>query len=462
MEFTEYIGSLKHKRIAVIGAGVSNLPLIETLCRAGHDVTVCDKRTQVEMGEQGEAFARQGAKLHLGCGYLEGLDGFDIIFRTPGLLPLNPYLKQASDKGVEVTSEMEVFFQLCPCKTVAITGSDGKTTTSTVIAELLRAAGKAVHLGGNIGHPLLCDIPQMTKEDICVLELSSFQLHSMYCKPDISVITNVSPNHLDVHPDYEDYQNAKKSVYLHQDDACRLVVNADNDITDAFGKEASSQVYRFSRRGPVTRGAYYADGKIWFADGGAAHAVISIDEIKIPGMHNVENYMAALCAVSGMVDDETFRQVARTFAGVEHRLELIRELRGVKYINDSIASSPTRAIAGLRSFKPTDRLVLIVGGHDKNVPFDELGDEICQRCKALFICGETAEKISAAVRNSEFYTPDFPMFIHEDWTENVLAASRFAQAGDTVLLSPACSSFDFFKNFAQRGDLFRDIVMRLT
>lgn len=462
MNFTEYIKSLHDKKIAVIGAGVSNMPLIETLCRAGHDVTVCDKRTREEMGDEGDSLRKQGAKLELGSGYLEHLDGYDLIFRTPGLLPLNPYLQKAVRNGVEITSEMEVFFKLCPCKTVAITGSDGKTTTSTVISELLKAAGKTVHLGGNIGHPLLCDIPNMTAEDICVLELSSFQLHSMYCKPDIAVITNVSPNHLDVHPDYEDYQNAKKSVYLHQDAACRLVVNADNEITNAFGDEARSQVYRFSRQGSVSHGAYYRDGKIFFADGGVVREVISVDEIKIPGMHNVENYMAALCAVQGIVDDATFCSVARTFSGVAHRLELIRELHGVKYINDSIASSPTRAIAGLRSFKPTDRLILIVGGHDKNIPFEELGDEICRRCKAVFICGETAEKIAKAVYASKDYTPEFPVFINEDWTENVLAASKFAVPGDTVLLSPACSSFDFFKNFAQRGDLFRKIVMELA
>lgn len=462
MNFTEYIKSLHDKKIAVIGAGVSNMPLIEILCREGHDVTVCDKRTQEEMGDEGDSLRKQGAKLELGSGYLEHLDGYDLIFRTPGLLPLNPYLQKAVRNGVEITSEMEVFFKLCPCKTVAITGSDGKTTTSTVISELLKTAGKTVHLGGNIGHPLLCDIPNMTADDICVLELSSFQLHSMYCKPDIAVITNVSPNHLDVHPDYEDYQNAKKSVYLHQDAACRLVVNADNEITNAFGDEAHSQVYRFSRQGSVSYGAYYRDGKIFFADGGVVREVISVDEIKIPGMHNVENYMAALCAVQGIVDDATFCSVARTFSGVAHRLELIRELHGVKYINDSIASSPTRAIAGLRSFKPTDRLILIVGGHDKNIPFEELGDEICRRCKAVFICGETAEKIVKAVYASKYYTPEFPVFINEDWTENVLAASKFAVPGDTVLLSPACSSFDFFKNFAQRGDLFRKIVMELA
>ena len=461
MEFQEYIDGLQGRKIAVIGAGVSNLPLIELLCNNGDDVTVCDKRTAEAMGTLADQLTGQGAKLHLGEDYLEGLDRFDLVFRTPGLLPLNEHLQAAAAKGVEITSEMEVFFRLCPCKTIAITGSDGKTTTSTVIAELLRASGKTVHLGGNIGHPLLCDIPKMTTDDICVLELSSFQLHSMTCKPNVSVITNVSPNHLDVHPDYEDYQNAKKSVYRYQDENDRLVVNADNTITDAFGNEAPSQVYRFSRQGRVARGAYYADGAIWFSDGGETKKVIDIDEIKIPGMHNVENYMAAYCATAGMITDDTFRQVARTFSGVRHRLELIRELRGVRYINDSIASSPTRAIAGLRSFKPDDHLVLIVGGHDKHVPFDELGDEICQRCKALFICGETADKIAAAVKGSRYYTPEFPMFINGDWTENVLAASRFAQPGDTVLLSPACSSFDFFKNFAERGELFRKIVLEL-
>ena len=461
MNFSEYLESLQGKKIVVIGAGVSNLPWIELLCGMKYDVTVCDKRTEETMGELYGKLTGMGAKLQLGETYLEHLEPCDVIYRTPGLLPLNSYLQAAMAHGVTVTSEMEVFFRLCPCKTIAITGSDGKTTTSTVISELLKASGKTVHLGGNIGRPLLCDIPKMSADDVCVLELSSFQLHSMTCKPNVAVVTNVSPNHLDVHPDFEDYKNAKKSVFRLQDAGDRLVVNGDNAITDRFGDEAKSQVYRFSRQKPVQRGAYYKDGKIWFTDGKTTRELIDIDEIKIPGMHNVENYMAAYCAVEGLVSDETFRQVARTFGGVEHRLELIRELHGVKYINDSIASSPTRALAGLRSFKPEERLILIVGGHDKHVPFDELAEEICTRCKALFICGETAEKIADAVKHAPGYTENFPMFVNEDWTENVLAASRFAQPGDTVLLSPACSSFDFFPNFMARGNLFRKIVMEL-
>ena len=455
MNFYEYIDSLNKKRIAVIGAGVSNQPLIALLCDHGCNVTVCDQRSEEDMGELAVRLTEQGVQLHLGASYLEELDGFDMIFRTPGLLPLNPALLKAKDAGVYITSEMELFFRFCPCKTIAITGSDGKTTTSSVIAELLRASGKTVHLGGNIGRPLLCDIPNMTKDDICVLELSSFQLHSMYCKPDVAVVTNVSPNHLDVHPDFEDYIVSKKSVFLQQDENCRLVVNADNEITNSFVAEAKAEVLRFSRNSVLADGVYYTDGKIMRGD----EVVVYTDEIRIPGMHNVENYMAAYCAVSGMVDDEVFRTVARDFSGVQHRLELIRTHKGVKYINDSIASSPTRAVAGLRSFKDTDSVILIAGGHDKHVPFDEMADEVCKRCKALFLCGESALAIEAAVKASAFYTDAFPMFVYENWTENVLEAAKYAVEGDTVLLSPACSSFDFFKNFAERGNLFRKIVM---
>lgn len=458
MNFYEYIDSLNSKKIAVIGAGVSNQPLIALLCEHGCYVTVCDQRTEADMGALAEQLKQQGAVLQLGPAYLEGLDAFDLIFRTPGLLPLNEQLQKAKGAGVEITSEMELFFRFCPCKTVAITGSDGKTTTSSIIAELLRASGMTVHLGGNIGRPLLCDIPEMKETDICVLELSSFQLHSMYCKPDVAVVTNVSPNHLDVHPDFEDYTVSKKNIFLQQDEGCLLVLNGDNEITDGFSADAKARVLKFSRQHQVAEGVYYADGKIWRTDG---EPVIDIEEIKIPGMHNVENYMAAYCAVGTLVGEEIFREVARTFGGVQHRLELIREHNGVKYINDSIASSPTRAVAGLRSFKPNDRIILIAGGHDKHVPFDEMADEVCKRCKALFLCGESAEAIAKAVRASVYYTDAFPMMIYENWTENVWAASAYAQTGDIVLLSPACSSFDFFKNFAERGNLFRKIVMEL-
>ena len=458
MNFFEYIDSLSAKRIAVIGAGVSNQPLIGLLCDHGCSVTVCDMRSEADMGELAVDLKARGCALQLGQDYLANLDRFDLIFRTPGLLPLNENLVRAKNAGVEITSEMELFFKFCPCKIVAITGSDGKTTTSSIIAELLRASGKTVHLGGNIGRPLLCDIPHMKETDVCVLELSSFQLHSMYCKPDIAVVTNVSPNHLDVHPDFEDYTVSKKNIFLQQDENCLLVVNGDNEITDAFSSEAKSKVLKFSRKKKIDCGVYYENGSI-FRDNG--DKIIDIEEIKIPGMHNVENYMAAYCAVSGLVDDCVFCDVARTFSGVQHRLELIREHKGVKYINDSIASSPTRAVAGLRSFKESESIILIAGGHDKHVPFDEMADEVCQRCKALFLCGESSEAIAAAVRNSKDYTEAFPMFINENWTENVLAASEYAVCGDTVLLSPACSSFDFFKNFAERGNLFRKIVMEL-
>ena len=459
MEFQEYIDGLRGRKIAVIGAGVSNLPLIELLCNNGDDVTVCDKRTAEAMGTLADQLTGQGAKLHLGEDYLEGLDRFDLVFRTPGLLPLNEHLQAAAAKGVEITSEMEVFFRLCPCKTIAITGSDGKTTTSTVIAELLRASGKTVHLGGNIGHPLLCDIPKMTTDDICVLELSSFQLHSMTCKPNVSVITNVSPNHLDVHPDYEDYQNAKKSVYRYQDENDRLVVNADNTITDAFGNEAPSQVYRFSRQGRVARGAYYADGAIWFSDGGETKKVIDIDEIKIPGMHNVENYLTAIAAVWGEVPVEVIHNIAKNFGGVEHRIELVRELDGVKWYNDSIATSPTRTIAGLSCFD--QKVILIGGGYDKHIPYEPLAPHLIDKVKLLILSGPTAPKIAAALQNDPNYNGEPEVIFVNSMEEAVATAYGYAEEGDIVTLSPASASFDLYPNFEVRGKHYKELVGKL-
>lgn len=450
MTLDEYIDSLRAKRIAVVGAGVSNLPLVSLLRSRGCDVTVCDKRTAEELGTLYGKLRDCDVKLRLGGEYLKGLD-FDVVFRTPGLHPM--FLEDARRRGAVITSEMEAFFALCPCKTIAVTGSDGKTTTSTLISELLTLGGYRVHLGGNIGRPLLCEVPDMKPEDVAVLELSSFQLHSMVCRPDVAVVTNISPNHLDVHPSLEDYIAAKKNVFLGQQSGDRLVLNRDNEITAAFAKEAKADILWFSRRERVEPGYYCADGAVW--RGG--ERVVGTEEILLPGVHNIENLMAAFAAVDGMVDLGVCREVARTFGGVEHRLELVRELHGVKFYNDSIASSPTRTIAGLRSFR--QKVILIAGGHDKNIPFDGLAEEITGRVKALFLTGETAKKIEKAVLAAPDYDADaLPVRVIGDFREAVLAAAASAAPGDVVILSPACSSFDKFKNFVERGDTFKKIV----
>ena len=453
MTLETYIEQLKGKRIAVVGVGVSNLPLLRLLARSGLDVTACDKSSAEELGDAYEELSGMGVRFQLGKTYLDHLD-FDVVFRTPGLHP--DKLKGAVRPDTVITSEMEAFFAVCSCRIIAITGSDGKTTTSTLIAKLLTEEGYTVHLGGNIGKPLLCESPSYSPEDVAVLELSSFQLHSMRCRPDVAVITNLSPNHLDVHPTFEDYANAKKNIFLLQGKDCRLVLNLDNAYTAACAAEAVSEVIWFSRERVPEHGYSYHDGAIYRGD----ERFLEGKDILIPGMHNVENYMAAFAATDGLVSPETCRKIATTFGGVEHRIELIRTLRGVRYYNDSIASSPTRTIAGLRSFD--QKLILIAGGHDKLVPFDLLAQEIIQRVKALFLVGETAEKIRDAVLAAPGYSAEaLPVTVLDDFKETVLAASAYAKEGDVVILSPACSSFDRFKNFAERGNTFRKIVEEL-
>ncbi|MEG0875977.1 MAG: UDP-N-acetylmuramoyl-L-alanine--D-glutamate ligase [Oscillospiraceae bacterium] len=460
MTFDNYLSSLLGKTIAVVGFGISNAPLTELLLSRGCDVTVCDKRTEEQFSEDAAALRQKGAKLRLGENYLKNLHE-DVIFRTPGLHPFTPELQAALAEGSTLTSEMEAFFSVCPCRTIAVTGSDGKTTTSTIIANILKEAGHKVFLGGNIGTPLLSRVPEMQPQDFAVLELSSFQLHSMKCKPNVAVITNISPNHLDVHPSIEDYVDAKRSIFKMQDAGDRLVLNADDPYTPSFAAEAKSDIHYFSRTHSVQSGSFCVDELLYSARNYEVQELMPAAVILVPGAHNIDNYMAAYAATDGFINDSAFRKVAKTFPGVPHRIELIRQLRGVKYYNDSIASSPTRTIAGLRCFTKV-RPILIAGGHDKHIPFDKLGQEIVDRVKALYLTGETAERIRAAVLETPGYNRNtLPIYVIDDFTEAVLAASNSATDGDVVMLSPACSSFDKFKNFVERGNTFRSIVLGL-
>lgn len=459
MTLYEYVDRIKHKKIAVIGIGVSNMPLIELLREFDCDVTACDRRSYAQMGDDAKHLEDIGAKLKLGDDYLEGL-GFDLIFRAPSLMPFEKHLQEAASRGTLVTSEMEVFMSLCPCRTIAVTGSDGKTTTSSIISELLIAAGYTVHLGGNIGHPLLCDLPQFTENDVAVLELSSFQLHSMLCQPDVAVITNVSPNHLDIHKDYQDYIDAKRAVLEYQNPNGRVIMNLDDGMTHYFEQYSCAHKLYFSDKSEVLDGAMCCDGVVYRVSGGQKRPVMKASEILLPGEHNLLNYLAAFAAVETLVDDRTCAVVAKSFGGVEHRLELVRVLRGVSYINDSIATSPTRTIAGLHALKT--KPIVIAGGYDKGIPFDKLADELCLYAKELFLTGDTAEQIYEAVCNSACYELNpIKMQIVEDFSQAVLEASVSAKSGDIVLLSPACAAFDRFKNFVERGKLFKSIVNEL-
>ena len=455
-----YLDSLQGKRVAVIGIGVSNTPLIKTLRKAGIAVTACDKNTREAFGPLADELEELGTELRLGPTYLDDLDQ-DVIFRSPGIRPDIPPFVAAQEKGSVLTSEMEIFFQVCPCKIIAVTGSDGKTTTTTLISEMLKNAGYTVHLGGNIGKPLLSEAGDMKPEDFAVLELSSFQLMTLSQSPDIAVFTNLSPNHLDIHKSMEEYAQAKENIFSHQSRENIAIFNRDNELTREMAGRAPGRVLEFSRRQSLENGTYVEDGKIVVAQDGQRRVLFDTSRILIPGQHNVENYLAAIAAVQGLVPDQVILHTAETFPGVEHRIELVRTLRGVRYYNDSIASSPTRTIAGLRSF--SQKVILIAGGYDKKIPFDVLGTEVLEHVKTLVLTGHTADKIYQAVVQTEGYQEGHPAIIRkDDFKEAVLAAHQAAEEGDVVILSPACASFDHFKNFAQRGRIFKEIVNDLV
>ena len=457
MKLEEYLSSLRGKSVAVIGIGVSNRPLIQMLLEQGIAVTACDKKSQEALGPLGDELEQHGCRLQLGEDYLKGLTE-DVIFRTPGLRPDVPELIAAVERGSVLTSEMEVFFQVCPCEKIAVTGSDGKTTTTTIIAKLLESAGKTVHLGGNIGHPLLCDTPDIQPTDLAVLELSSFQLMTMDKSPHIAVMTNLSPNHLDVHKSYEEYISAKENIFTHQTSQDIAIFNADNEATVRCAEKAPGQVRWFSRQKEVADGVFLRGTSIICRNTAGERVVLDTADIRLPGVHNVENYMAAIAAVDGIVTDETIRDFARRFGGVEHRIELVRELDGVRWYNDSIASSPSRTIAGLRSFP--QKVILIAGGKDKGISYDAIGPEINEHVKALILCGATAGVIRAATEQAPNFT-GLPITEVDSYPEAVDLARRTAQPGDMVLLSPASTSFDRFANFMERGKVFKDLVNAL-
>ena len=450
--FDEYFASLRGKRIVVLGLGVSNRPLVKLLLDFGCTVTGCDKTPREKLDAQVLELEKLGCTLQVGEGYLDGLQA-DVVFRTPGMHPNNPALAALRQSGAAVTSEMEVFFEVCPCRLIAVTGSDGKTTTTTLISEMLKAEGYTVWLGGNIGTPLLPLCRKMQPEDFAVVELSSFQLMDMTRSPQIAVVTNLAPNHLDVHKDMQEYIDAKKNIFRFQTAQDLLVLNADNAITAGFTGNGTTRF--FSRREQVN-GAWTADG-VLYRDG---EPILKTGEILIPGVHNIENYMAAILAVQGLVSDETIRHVAQTFGGVEHRIELVRVKDGVRYYNDSIASSPSRTIAGLRSFR--EPVMLIAGGYDKHIPYDVLGPEICAHVKKVYLNGATAGQIRAAVENAPEYAPGKPELVDcENFEAAVRLAAKEAKDGDIVLMSPASAAFDQFKNFMERGALYKKLVKEL-
>ena len=455
---TCFFKSLRNKRVALVGIGVSHIDVIRMLAGKAAAVIVCDKRPPEAFDSALlDEFTGAGIELRLGESYLDTLD-FDILFRTPGMYYNLPVLRKFRERGGIVTSEMEVFFDLCPCTAIAVTGSDGKTTTTTLIAEMLRESGKTVHLGGNIGKALLPEIFSIQPGDFAVVELSSFQLISMRKSPDIAVITNVEPNHLDVHGNMEEYTDAKRNLYSHQNAFGLTVLNSDNTVTQGFMPLLRGHGRMFSLKSKPNGAWLREDGMLCFCDNESkTEELFHKNDIRLPGEHNIANYLAAIAAVWGIVPTLSMHNVAKNFGGVEHRIEFVRELDGVKWYNDSIATSPTRAIAGIKSF--SQKLVIIAGGYDKKIPFEPLAPYIVKNVKLLILTGDTASKIEAAVRAD---SEDSPTILHaEDLEQAVKIARRETQPGDIVTLSPASASFDRYPNFEARGRHFKQLVNTL-
>lgn len=452
---------IKNKKIAVLGIGISNIPAISYLVKLGAKVTARDKKEV--LGQEADDLKELNIEYVLGEDYLEGLEEYDYILRSPGIKPFLPQIENAVKAGVILTSEIELVMSLAPCKIIGVTGSDGKTTSTTLIAKFLEEAGYRVFLGGNIGTPIFARLEEMKKEDIVVLELSSFQLMTLQESPNIAVITNVSPNHLDYHRNFEEYIMAKANIFLNQKADDLLVLNQDNiEFTKRYESLSKSNIRKFSIIDQVESGTYLEEGNIVTTVRGTKEIIEHIQNVKLVGMHMIANICTAITAVVDMTGIEPIRKVITTFPGVEHRMEFVREVNGVKWYNDSIASSPTRTIAGLKSFQ--QKLILISGGYDKNVPYDELGAYIIDKVKELILIGKTAPKIEDSVlQEAKKQGIELSLNIVRLTTmqEAVLYASKIAKSGDIVYLSPASASFDLYKNFEERGNHFKSLVNEL-
>ena len=454
---------IQGKKVAFIGAGVSHKRCIEQFVELGAQVTLCDQKKSLEdFGAYADTLRRLHVRLSLGEHYTDGFAGQDIIMRTPGYEYYKPELQAALQAGTKVTSEVELFFELCPCEIVAVTGSDGKTTTTTLISKMFEAAGRKVFLGGNIGAALLPQLADVTPEAVAVVELSSFQLISMRVSPKVAVVTNVTPNHLDHHKDMQEYIDAKRNILLWQVPPCRAVLGFENEISRGMQKDCKGEQVWFTRLHDTDKGAFLreSDDTLCYAENGVVTPILPRAEVKLRGLHNVENLLAAIAAVWGRVPVEAMRQAGSTFTGVEHRIEPVRTLDGVTYYNDSIASSPTRTIAGLRSFN--QKIILIAGGYDKKIPYEPLAPEILAHVKTLVLMGATGPRIEAAVRGCAGFGESALTILHADSMQHAVELARgAAQPGDVVSLSPASASFDLYPNFEVRGRDYKNIVNNL-
>ncbi len=458
-EFNEYI---RYRKVAIIGLGVSNVPLLDYMYDKKAKVTVFDEREIDKIPKEiMDKITNYGYKFFLGEKCLDNLQDFDIIFRSPSCLPTKPQLEAEEKRGALVTTEIEMLMKMCPCKIIGVTGSDGKTTTTSLINAILKEAGYKTFLGGNIGTPLFTKLEEIRSEDIVVLELSSFQLMGMNISPDIALITNITPNHLNIHKDYEEYIEAKKNIFKFQNEDGILVLNYDNEITRNCAKEAISNVIFFSDKEKLDNGFIIDGNVIKECEDKIRKHILDTKDVILKGKHNFQNIAAAFAATKTLVNPDIAIKAVKNFKPVEHRIELVRELYGVKWYNDSASSSPTRTLAGINAFDK-ESITLIAGGYDKNLDYKPIAKPIVDKVRNLILIGQTAGKIFDAVKAElEIQNKKIDIYMCENLEQTVNLAKKIAKKGEVVLFSPASASFDMFKNAVDRGNQFKKIVNNL-
>ncbi|MBR1802415.1 MAG: UDP-N-acetylmuramoyl-L-alanine--D-glutamate ligase [Clostridia bacterium] len=457
----EFENFIQGKKVAIIGLGVSNIPLIDYFYKLGAQVSIFDKKEKEKLDASiVKKLEQYHDSLYCGPNNMNYLEGFDVIFRSPSCRPDIPEIVKEIERGAILTTEIEMLMKLCPGTVVAITGSDGKTTTTNLIYQIIRRTGRRCFLGGNLGVPLFTKVNEMKPEDIVVLELSSFQLMDMQVSPHIAVITNISPNHLDIHKSYQEYIDAKKNIFQYQAKDDIVVLNYDNDLTRSFRPEIKGKTIFFSRKEKLESGIIYDEGTIKSCNENLRRHLLNVKDVTLRGLHNYENICAAIAATESLATPEQQAEAIKAFQGVEHRLELVRELHGTKWYNDSIGTSPSRTIAGLNAFE--EKIILIAGGYDKHLDYTPIAKPIVEHVSKLILMGATAPKIEQVVKEElKAEGKELPIYHCNTLEEVIHTAYDIATPEEIVLFSPASASFDLFKNFEERGNLFKKLVNQL-
>ncbi len=468
LDTSSYFG----KKIAILGCSVEGFDSAKFFTTEGAHVICCDRRTPELLGDQYHKLKALGVEFKLGSSYLEHLDSYDFLIRTPGMSPRLSELEKIRDQKIPITSSTNLFFEHCRGKIIGVTGTKGKGTTATLIYEMLTAAGRIVYLGGNVGIPLLSQVRSINENDWVVLELSSFQLEDVRYSPHIAVVLRITNDHLanfdqnatNYHPNRQSYITAKKSIVCFQKAGDFVVLNADDPISSSFGNETPAAKKYFSRVSHDCS-AYVQNHRVYLRHNNISEQICHLDEIQLRGEHNLEN-IAAACVVSSLVgvSADTMRTVAQMFQPLEHHLELVARINQISYVDDSFSTVPETGIAALRSF--TEPIVLIAGGSDKGSNYTELGLEVMvKNIRALILIGQMAKKIEFNVLEAARMLKkeiSFPIILDcKNMQEIITAAIHWAKPGDVVLLSPACASFGMFANYKERGKLFKHYVAEL-